>query len=236
MAFSVDDHFSSRIVEYKSWSDGGKIVMFTSSRRAFYLLNRPDFADFVNYFSFRPRGFVQAIGGRRSNPRSERNPIIHGMSKVLLAAKVTFRCLHGRVTEQKLNLLQFSAARVTQLRTCPPQIMGCNMLQPRAFATLSYHAPHQILRDTFPPYFPAPGDGTKYPSFLDSSSCYPPIHCVFHPLRNRDSANSSAFADQVHDGPMILTGLDLVSLQADELGSTEAAAQEHRQHGVVSLS
>ena len=168
--------------------------MFTSSRRAFYLLNRPDFADFVNYFSFRPRGFVQAIGGRRSNPRSERNPIIHGMSKVLLAAKVTFRCLHGRVTEQKLNLLQFSAARVTQLRTCPPQIMGCNMLQPRTFATLSYHAPHQILRDTFPPYFPAPGDGTKYPSFLDSSSCYPPIHCVFHPLRNRDSANSSAFA------------------------------------------
>ena len=44
------------------------------------------------------------------------------------------------------------------------------MLQPNAFAAVPYYAPHQILRDTFAPYLPAPGDGTK-----DAS--WPPLAC-----------------------------------------------------------
>ena len=86
--------------------------MFTSSLRAFYLLKSLDFADFVNYFSFRPDGLVQAVRDRRSNPRCERKPIVHGVSEVLLAPKVTFRSLHGRVAQQELNLLKFAASRV----------------------------------------------------------------------------------------------------------------------------
>ena len=50
--------------------------MFTSSLTAFYVLKSLDFADFVNYFSFRPDGLVQAVRDRRSNPRSERKPIV----------------------------------------------------------------------------------------------------------------------------------------------------------------
>jgi len=38
--------------------------------------------------------------------------IVHGMSQVLLAAKVAFRRLHGSVAQQELNLLQFAAARM----------------------------------------------------------------------------------------------------------------------------
>jgi hypothetical protein len=70
--------------------------MFTSSLGTFYLLSL-DFADFVIYFSWQPDGLVQAIWGRRSNPRSERSerkPIVHRVAEVLLAAKVTFRSLH----------------------------------------------------------------------------------------------------------------------------------------------
>jgi hypothetical protein len=40
------------------------------------VLKSLDFADFVNYFSFRPDGLVQAVRDRRSNPRSERKPIV----------------------------------------------------------------------------------------------------------------------------------------------------------------
>jgi hypothetical protein len=87
--------------------------MFTSSLTAFYLLNTLDFADFVNYFSFRPDGLIQAVRDRRSNPRSERKPIVHVVSEVLLAPKLTFRSLHGRVARQELNLLKFAASRVT---------------------------------------------------------------------------------------------------------------------------
>jgi hypothetical protein len=67
--------------------------MFTSSLRAFYLLNRLDFADFMNYFSW-PDGPIPEVGGWKSDPGSERKPIVHRVSEVLLAAEVTFRGLH----------------------------------------------------------------------------------------------------------------------------------------------
>src|ERR1035437_5766984 len=113
--------------------------------------------------------------------------------------------------------------------------MGCDVLQSRALTALSHHAPHQILRDAFTPYFLSPGDGTKDLSFPNPSRCHPSVKCVFHPLRNRHSANAPSFANQIHNSPMVLAGLDLVSLQADQLGSTETTAQEHGQHGIVSL-
>ena len=46
--------------------------------------------------------------------------IVHRMSQVLLAAEVAFGCLHGSVAEQELNLLDFAAAGVTQLRAGSP--------------------------------------------------------------------------------------------------------------------
>jgi hypothetical protein len=69
--------------------------MFTSPFSAFYLLNRLDFADFMDYFS-----------------PPERKPIVHRVSEVLLAAEVTFRGLHRRVAQQKLNLFQSAATRM----------------------------------------------------------------------------------------------------------------------------
>lgn len=87
--------------------------MVTSSRRAFYLRNSLDFADFVNYFCWLPDSLDPSIRDRRRNPYSERKAVVHGAPEVLFAAKVTLRSLHGRVSQQELNLLKFSAARVT---------------------------------------------------------------------------------------------------------------------------
>jgi hypothetical protein len=84
-----------------------------SSRRVFYLLNSLDFADFVNYLSWQLDGLVQAVWGRRRNPRSKRKPIVHRVSEVLLATKVTFCSLPSCVAQQELNLLKFAATRMT---------------------------------------------------------------------------------------------------------------------------
>jgi len=40
--------------------------------------------------------------------------IIHCILKVLFAADVTLRCLHGSVAQQKLNLFQFSSTTMAQ--------------------------------------------------------------------------------------------------------------------------
>jgi hypothetical protein len=89
------------------------------------------------------------------------------------------------------------------------------MVQPRSFAAIPYHVPHQVLGDTLAPHLASLADGAKYPSVLDLCCQGPEIERLFRPLRYWHRANVSALADQVHDGPVVLAGLDLVSLQAD---------------------
>ena len=44
--------------------------------------------------------------------RSEVEKIVHWMPEILFAAEIAFRCLHRCMPEQKLNLLQLTAAIV----------------------------------------------------------------------------------------------------------------------------
>src|SRR5260370_41825685 len=84
--------------------------------------------------------------------RSEVKKIVHRMSKILFAAQIAFRRLHGYMPQQELNLLKLSAVRVAQLRTGSAQVMRGNMLQPRSLAAGLDYVPHHIRRDAFPPY------------------------------------------------------------------------------------
>jgi hypothetical protein len=119
--------------------------MFSSSLPTFYPWCSFEFADLLDRSFRQPDSFEPAVRVRRSSERSERKAVVHGVPEVLLAAQVTFGSLPRCVSEQKLNLLQFAATRVTQLRAGPAQIMGCDVLQPHALAALPYDAPHQIL-------------------------------------------------------------------------------------------
>src|SRR5580692_9332195 len=65
---------------------------------------------------------------------SEVKQIVHRMPEILFAAEIPFRCLDRCMAEQELNLLQFAAARVAQLRTGPPQVVRCDMLHPGSLA------------------------------------------------------------------------------------------------------
>jgi hypothetical protein len=63
--------------------------------------------------------------------RPEVKAIVDRMPEILLAAQIAFRGLDGCVTQQELNLLQFATDGVAQLRAGSPQLVGCNVLQPR---------------------------------------------------------------------------------------------------------
>ena len=51
---------------------------------------------------------------------SEVKKIVYRVSEILLAAEIAFRCLHGCMSQQELNLLQLSTTRVAQLRAGSP--------------------------------------------------------------------------------------------------------------------
>jgi hypothetical protein len=60
--------------------------------------------------------------------RSEVEKIVYWMSEILFAPEIAFRGLDRCVPQQKLNLLQLTAAVVAQLRTGSAEVMGRDVL------------------------------------------------------------------------------------------------------------
>jgi hypothetical protein len=137
--------------------------------------------------------------------------------------------------QQELNLLQLTTAVVAQLRAGPPQVVRCNVLQACSLAAASDDVPNHILRDTFAPHLSRPGDGSEDSSLCDPRRHHPLIERRLNPRWNRHGTNVATLTYQVHDGPMTLAHLDLVQLQADQLGSAKTTTKQHRQHGKVSF-
>ena len=157
------------------------------------------------------------------------------MAEILFAPEIAFRRLDGRMTQQELDLLQLTTARVAQLRAGSAQVMRRNSLQPRFLAAGLDDVPDDILRDTFAPDPACPGDRPEYPALRNTSLGCPVIQRGFHPGWNRDSADMSPLADQVHDRPVALSHLHVVHVQASQLRSAQAATEQHGQHGVITL-
>ena len=51
--------------------------------------------------------------------RSEVEKVVYWMPEILFAAEIAFRRLDRCMSQQELNLLQFTTTVVTQLRACP---------------------------------------------------------------------------------------------------------------------
>jgi hypothetical protein len=167
--------------------------------------------------------------------RSELKKVVHWMPEILFATEIAFRGLDGCMPQQELNLLQFTTARVAQLRTGSPKVMRCNMLQARSLAAALDHVPHDILRDAFSPHLSRSGNCSKDSSLRDLGCYYPLIEGRFDPLWNGHRADVPALADQVHDCPVTLAHLHLIQFQAHQFRSAKATSEQHGQHRIVSL-
>ena len=179
--------------------------------------------------------FSYAVTFLRVDVASKVKKVVYRMSEILFAAEIAFRSLDRCVSEQELNLLKLATARVAQLSAGSPQIMRCNMLQARSLAARLAYVPHDILRDAFPPHLSHPGDGSKDSSLRDAGCSNPLIECGFDPIWNRNGADVSALADQVHHCPVPLAHLDFIQLQADKCRSAKTTTKQQGQHRVVAL-
>src|SRR3954470_16103437 len=59
----------------------------------------------------------------------EADRVIHGILKTLLAAKIPFCGFDGNVSEEKLNLLEFTSCLMAESCTCPAQVMWSKACQ-----------------------------------------------------------------------------------------------------------
>ena len=166
---------------------------------------------------------------------SEIEKIVHRMPEILFAAKITFRCLNRCVSQQKLNLLNLATSVVAQLRTSSAQVVWCNVVQTCLATATPDHIPHNVLREATPPYLPFAGNRSEDLAVGDVGSACPLVERGFDPVRNRHGADVATFANQINHGPVPLSHLNFVQIQSHEFRSAETAAEQHGQHGVVTL-
>jgi len=114
--------------------------------------------------------------------------------------------------------------------------MRRDMLEPVSFAAGLDNIPDDILRDPLAPDFAGASNGTKDSSFGDIACLGPVVEGGLHPPPHRNRTDVTALADQVHDRPVPLPHLQVIEPLANQFRTAEAAAEQHGQHGVVSLS
>jgi hypothetical protein len=89
------------------------------------------------------------------------DPIIYCGMNALFTAKIFLCCLDRDVSEQELNLLQFSASCVAEPRARATEVMGCQLFDPGSFRAILDDMPYNPLRDPFSPCFASPANASE---------------------------------------------------------------------------
>ena len=79
--------------------------------------------------------------------------VVHGSVDPLLTTEITFGCLHRNVSEKELDLIQFSASGMAQLRARATKIMRCESAEAELLRILFHHVSDCPLRNAITPMF-----------------------------------------------------------------------------------
>jgi|ERR1017187_5512519 hypothetical protein len=113
------------------------------------------------------------------------------------------------MAEKELNLLQLASVDVTQLCTCPPQVMRREMIKLHSPGTIPNHIPDDVFRDSLPPCGSVPADYPEDSAVRDIRYSRPSVDSCLYPDRHRNRADMAALSDEIHDCPVPLTDLDV---------------------------
>lgn len=72
--------------------------------------------------------------------------VVDGATYALLAAEIPFCCLNGDVTEEELDLFEFTTCCVTKARASPAEIMRCQFLDSGLLGAIFDDVPDNPLR------------------------------------------------------------------------------------------
>jgi hypothetical protein len=79
--------------------------------------------------------------------RFDADVVVHGSVDPLLTAEITLCYLHRNVSEKELDLVQFSASGMAQLRARATQIMRCESAETEFLRIVFHYVPDCPLRN-----------------------------------------------------------------------------------------
>jgi len=112
----------------------------------------------------RPSGVLQA------------DSVIHRMAQLLLAPEISLGCLNRRMTQKKLDLLEFSSRQMTKSRACTAEIVWSEVLDSRLACRSFDDMPDCFGRDPFSLHLPESVYSAKDGTLVGIGSIGPIIH------------------------------------------------------------
>lgn len=130
------------------------------------------------------------------------------------------------MSEQKLNLIQFAARVAAKTCTGATEIVRCEGWHPDLQSRGANHVPDRFFTDPLPQHSSRPADTAEDSSTVDRRRTDPVQQLRVYPVRHRDRANMASFANKVHDGPLILSLLQVFHTQMGGLVAPQTAGQQ----------
>src|SRR5687767_11690257 len=88
-------------------------------------------------------------------------PIVYCPGQILFTSNVSFGGLNGRMSQQELDLLQFTTRGVAQASASSPEVVGSQGLDSNTGRTPLDDVPDDILGDSVAPYCPVLSNRTE---------------------------------------------------------------------------
>ena len=138
--------------------------------------------------------------------------------EVLFKAEVDLGGEQAGVAEADLDLLDWRAALVSQLRMGPTQVVR-RAFHMQVHAVAGDDIPYGLRAESCAPGPVGFGHGTKQESVADPGGFAPGIHRDLGPGWHGDGADPVAFTNEIKDHPALLDHLDLLSRESADLAA-----------------
>ena len=132
--------------------------------------------------------------------RFQADPIIHRVAEALFAAQVPLRRLHRDVSQQELNLLQFTTGLMTKTGTRPTEVVRCERRNPTVLCFLFHDTPNNFGAESGAPNPASFVDRTKECTRCNPCGRHPSVNSGFHPIRDWNGSYMAALAGKKNLG------------------------------------
>jgi len=133
--------------------------------------------------------------------------------EVLFAPEISLRGEDRRVSQEELDLFDFAARSMAQLRTSPTQIVWSDLIQLCSFGTPPNDVPDDVLGNAFTPRRSVSADGPEDPALANLGRHYPAIDRLLNPQGHAHRSHTAALSDQVDNSPVSLPDLHVFHVQ-----------------------
>jgi len=141
----------------------------------FYLLSHNPYIGRRRDEDLRP-GMEFARTGSRAIGARDLESVIDGFFEFLPAPDVPFSRIHGRVTKEKLNLLEFATSLMAEAGASATKIVGCQMVNADSFGVSLHGIPDYVSCHSFVLQSPILRNSSEHLAFSHSYVVDPSIY------------------------------------------------------------